>query len=446
MKKPISLFLLNIVFVFALSGQTKVETENFLSENDLTFLKELTKDVMESSRIYPEQKISEEFGSNNTGGVLIRPGGRACYPAFWIRDYAMSLASGFVTKEEQKHMLLLTASKQCDQTWITKAGSMVPLGAIADHIRTDDSKPIFFPGTYNYGGQGGKKWGMVPPYGDQYFFIHMAHFYVKTISKSNFLLNEVNGIRLIDRLEMAYKVPPTQQDGVLVYTTDHFRGVDFGFRDVINITGNLCFPSLLKYRASLQLAELFDKINRKDKADYFRAIAMRLKSEIPKIFSDERGMLLASTEKSKQPDVWSTALAVYFGVLEGEDMNKTCRFLSDTYKNGTLAYRGNIRHVLSSDDYNDSSAWEISIAKKNTYQNGAYWGTPTGWVCYAIAKVDAPLARKLASEYIQDLRINDYRKGGDFEAPVECFHPYGNKQNPVYLTTVTCPFAVFNSK
>jgi len=446
MRNPISLFLLNIVFVFVVNGQTKVETKSFLSENDLTFLKELSIDVIESSRIYPGQTVSDEFGSNNTGGVLIRPGGRNCYPAFWIRDYTMSLESGFVTKEEQKHMLLLTASKQCDQTWITKAGSMVPLGAIADHIRIDDGKPIFFPGTYNYSRQGGKTWGMVPPYGDQYFFIHMAHFYVKTISKSDFLLNEINGIRLIDRLEMAYKVPPTQQGDVLVYTTDNFRGVDFGFRDVINITGNLCFPSLLKYRASLQLTELFDMINRKDKADYYRAIAMRLKSEIPQVFSDERGMLLASTGKSKQPDVWSTALAVYFGVLEGEDMNKTCLFLSDAYKNGTLAYRGNIRHVLTTDDYNDSSAWEISLAKKNTYQNGAYWGTPTGWVCYAIAKVDALQARKLASEYIDDLRINDYRKGGDFEAPVECFHPSGNKQNPVYLTTVTCPFAVFNSK
>lgn len=444
MKNITVLILLNIVFVFALSGQTKIQTGNLLSDSDLSFLKELTKDVMESSRIYPEQNISDEFGSNNTGGILIRPGGRSCYPAFWIRDYAMSLESDFVTKEEQKHMLFLTASKQCDQTWITKAGSMVPLGAIADHIRIDDSKPIFYPGTYDYEKQGGKIWGMVPPYGDQYFFIHMAHFYVKNNLETEFLLNEINRIRLIDRLEMAYKVPPTRQDGVCVYSTDDFRGVDFGFRDVINITGDLCFPSLLKYRASVELAELFDLINRKDKADFYRGIALQLKDEIPKVFSDNRGMLLASTGKSMQPDVWSTALAVYLGILEGENLNRTCQFLNDSYKNGTLAYRGNIRHVLTCDDYSSSSAWEISLAKKNTYQNGAYWGTPTGWVCYAIAQVDYTQAKKLASEFVDDLRKNDYRKGGDFEAPFECFHPSGNKQNPVYLTTVTCPYAVFN--
>ena len=378
MKNVIVFIFLNFILVITLSGQAKTQTRNLLTESDLEFLKELTKDVLESSRIYLGQKISSDFGSNNTGGILIRPGGQDCYPAFWIRDYAMSLESGFVTKEEQKHMLQLTASTQNDQTWITKAGGMVPLGAIADHIRINDSKPIFYPGTYDYESQGQKKWGMVPPYGDQYFFIHMAYFYYKTTSSTDFLLNEVNGIRLIDRLEMAYKVPPTKQDGVLVYATDDFRGVDFGFRDAITITGNLCFPSLLKYRASIELTEMFDLMNRKDKAGIYRNTAKRLKNEIPKVFSDHRGMLLASTGKSSQADVWSTALAVYFDVLEGEEMNKTCQFLCDSYQNGTLAFRGNIRHVLTNDDFNDSTAWELSLAKKDTYQNGAYWGTPQG--------------------------------------------------------------------
>ncbi len=332
MKQTKILILLNIAFIIGLSAQTIDVSKSILSAADMEFLKEMTKEVMDSSRIYPGQKISEEFGSNNTGGVLIRPGGRSCYPAFWIRDYAMSLECGFVSKEEQKHMLHLTASKQCDQTWITNAGSMVPLGAMADHIRIDDSNPIFFPGTYNYNAQGGKTWGMFPPYGDQFLFIHMAWNYLKTTSETNFLLEEINGIKLIDRLELAFKVPPTRQDGILVYTSDDFRGVDFGFRDVITITGDLCLPSVLKFRASQELAELFERIGRKDKTDNYLKLANRLKNKIPETFSDHRGMLLASTGKSSQPDVWSTALAVYYGILEGENMKKTCRFLSDSYQ------------------------------------------------------------------------------------------------------------------
>jgi len=144
------------------------------------------------------------------------------------------------------------------------------------------------------------------------------------------------------------------------------QGVDFGFRDVIYITGKLCFPSILKFRASQEIAEMFEMSGNGNKAIIYRDIARRLKDEIPRTFSDNRGMLLASTGKSNQPDVWSTALAVYFGVLEGDNLDKTCQFLADSYKKGTLAYKGNMRHILTSDDFNDSTAWEISLAKKNT--------------------------------------------------------------------------------
>lgn len=439
------LIFLNLIFSMSLIGQNKNQSLPLLDNSDMEFLEEMTKDVLESSRIYQGQKVVDGFGRNTTGGVLIRPGGRSCYPAFWIRDYAMSIESGFVTSEEQKHMLLLTASTQCDQTWITNSGSMVPRGAIADHIRIDDGKPIFFPGTYDYNKQGEKTWGIVPPYCDQFFFIDMAYFYIKNTSSVKLLLQEINGMKLIDRLEMAYKVPPTRQNDVLVYTTNEFRGVDFGFRDAVKITGDLCFPSLLKYKASVELAELFELLHLKGKAEVYRNIANRLKSEIPQVFSDSRGMLLASTGKSKQADVWSTALAVYMGILEKDNLTTTCRFLRDAYRNGTLASRGNIRHILTCDDFNESTAWESSEAEKNTYQNGAYWGTPTGWVCYAIAKVDIPAAKQLAKEYVDDLRAGDYRQGPDFGAPWECYNAK-SAQNAVYLTSVSCPYSVFKQK
>jgi hypothetical protein len=136
---------------------------------------------------------------------------------------------------------------------------------------------------------------------------------------------------------------------------------------------------------------------------------------------------------------------VYLGVLEGERMKKTAQFFCDAYKNGTLASRGNIRHVLTCDDFSDSTAWESSLAGKNTYQNGAYWGTPTGWICFAMSKIDVPAAKQLAKEYIDDLRSGDYRKGPEFGAPWECFSE-GTAQNAVYLTTVACPYIVFKQK
>lgn len=444
MQKTVLLFL-TIVFSIKASAQAINGQKELLSASDLEYLAHLTRDVLENSRVYPGQAITPEFGKNNTNGTLVRPGGRATYPAFWIRDYAMSLDCGFVSVKEQMHMMRLTASRQCDQSWIGNAGSMVPAGAIPDHIRIDDGKPIYFPGTYDYMAQGGNTWGLFPPYCDQFFFIHMAYYLAVSGKSSRFLFETVNGLRVIDRLEMAFRVPPTRQDGVLVYTTEAFRGVDFGFRDAIQITGELCMPSLLKYRAALEMGALMKMIKQQEKANHYLAIAGRLKREIPSVFADQRGMLRASTAKSQQADVWSTALAVYFDVLTGEQLDKAARCITGAYNTGILAQRGNIRHIFTTDDYSAATAWESSLAAKNQYQNGAYWGTPTGWVCYTIAMVDTGAARQLAKEYIEDLRSEDFRKGPDYGGPWECYNSE-SKQNPLYLTTVSCPFAVFTNK
>lgn len=442
MKKVTFIFLVLLIH-FSVKSQPNQE-QGLLSAEDFNFLQQMTKDVVERSRVYPNQTVNKEFGSNNSGGVLIKPGGSEAYPAFWIRDYAMSIESGFIPVNEQKHMLLVAASGQCDQTWISDGGCMIPIGAIPDHIRLDDSRPIYFPGTYDYKGQGNKKWGMMPPYCDQYFFIDMAYFYTKSSASTHLLKEKIKGVKLIDRIEMAYKTPPTKQDGVMVYATEDFRGVDFGFRDVITITGELCMPSLLKYKASLELAELFTLLKKRDKAETYRLNAARLKVEIPLHFSDSRGMLLASTGKSNQVDIWSTVMAIYYGIIEGEQVLNASRAITDGYKKGLLAKSGNIRHIFIGEDFSEKSAWEKSLVRKGDYQNGGYWGTPTGWVCYVMAKTDPAAAKQLAKEYIDNLRAGDFRKGGNFGEPWECYNLEA-PQNSIYMTTVTSPYTVFKS-
>ena len=438
-------FLLPFLILILTNMLVQGQKNDFLHPSDIAFLEHMVKDVMDSSRIYPNQLISDNFGPNQTGGVLIRPGGRNSYPAFWIRDYAMSIGTGFVSQEEQKHMLLLTAKTQADKFQYTKWGTFIPKGAVADHIRIDDGKPIYFPGTYSYENQGEKKWGMQPPFCDQFFFIQMAFQYVQSFSASQLLNENIQGVRLIDRLELAYQMPPTDSITGLIKVTDENRGVDFGFRDAIYISGKLCFASLLKYQASLHLAYLFREMGVQEKALFYKNEAEKIKKSIIKTFINQDGMLLASSGTSAQADVWATSLAVHLGVLGGKNRLKAAKYLLKGYISGELSQKGNIRHILTSDDFNENSSWEKSLVPKNTYQNGAYWGTPVGWVCKALAYVDQVIAKKLASEYIQDLREGDFRKGGNFGAPWECFN--GNaKQNPVYLTSVAVPFIIFGKK
>lgn len=440
-------FIIITFFVSNLYAQdeTRQKHISIISKKDFAFLEELTRVVLDSSRILPGESATTESGVNNSGGILIRPGGRNAYPAFWIRDYAMALDCGFITPAEQKHMLLLTASTQCERAWITDNGSFIPYGSIADHIRIDDSKPIYFPGAMEYGRQGNKIFGMTPPYSDQYFFIHMAYYYVTTLSDVSMLSRNVNGKKMLDRLDIAFKVVPSREDNHIVYTTDDFRGVDFGFRDVITITGDLCLPSIFKYRAAKEMAELFQLLGEKETAERYSSIAKNIKKAIPEIFTDQRGMLRASTGKSSQPDIWSTALAIEYEILKGENLLNACNVLADLYARGEIAYKGHIRHIAISDDFNKETSWEYSLVKKNTYQNGAYWGTPVGWVVGAIARVDSNLAQKLVSEFIEELRVTDFRKGITFGGPYECFYSTEHKQNPVYLTSVACPYIVLRN-
>ena len=436
-----------IFFAILLMPCTLVQGQqkSILGTNDLVFLEQMVKDVMEASRIYPGQKISKDFGPNQTEGVLIRPGGRTSYPAFWIRDYAMSIETGYVSEKEQKHMLELTASTQSDSLIRTKWGTSIPKGSIADHIRIDDGKPIYFPGTYSFENQGEKKWGMQPPFCDQFFFIQMAYFYVKSFSKTPTLSKEINGVKLINRLEQAYQMPPSHPRSHLVQVDETNRGVDFGFRDAIYITGKLCYASLLKYQAAKQMAYLYGKMRNKSMSLRYQQEANLLKLSIIRTFIDTRGMLRASTGMSGQADVWATSLAINLGVLTGKSRLKAAQYLRDAYLRGELSQKGNIRHVIKSDDFSATSAWEKSVVPINTYQNGAYWGTPVAWVCQAIAFVDLPSAQKLAKEFIQELREGDFRKGDTFGSPWECFNDKLT-QNPVYLTSVAVPLIIFKKK
>lgn len=45
---------------------------------------------------------------------------------------------------------------------------------------------------------------------------------------------------------------------------------------------------------------------------------------------------------------------------------------------------GYVRHILTTNNFSKDTAWESSIYKYNTYQNGGYWATPTGWYAYAL--------------------------------------------------------------
>ena len=108
------------------------------------------------------------------------------------------------------------------------------------------------------------------------------------------------------------------------------------------------------------------------------------------------------------------------------------------FREKTAVQQGFVRHILTTDSKNNG-AWEKAISKVGTYQNGGYWGTPTGWYISAIYEVDREAAADMAKDYVQFLR-NNMRPDGVTQA-WEWFNPDSNTyRNDLYVASVALPY------
>lgn len=412
----------------------------------LDFLRAMTRDVVQAARVKPDEKRGGS-ATNTTGSTLIMPGGN--YPAFWMRDFALSLDSGFITAEEMGHHLRLAARCQNGPApRPLKNGLVIPPFAIPDHINFDGSA-AFYPGTYASGeDQGNGTYGFLPPVDDHYEFIHIADRLYHRTRQTDFLKESVNGLPLLERLLKAFEAPATDPVTELVVTQAKERAVGFGFCDSVYFTGAMLFPSLLRYRAAGQLLELCRAVGQ-TKLDRFNQAREGIASNLAPTFGEPSrigGWLLASTLVGRQPDVWGTLYALHLGALREDDARRARATIAEAVKSGIIALEGAVRHVPTDLDASPTSAWEKAACAHNTYQNGAYWHTPTGWLIEALAREHRPLAERIFQEYIQHLRQGDYRLGGKGRAPWECFGRNGKAaQNGVYMTSVALPWAVIQS-
>jgi hypothetical protein len=359
----------------------------------------------------------------------------------------MSLDSGLITPDEMRQHLRLIASRQNgSRRQKLKSGAIIPPYAIADHINFDGGA-VFYPGTMSAGDdQGGEPFGILPPADDHYEFLHIAYSLWKATNDASFLDETIEGLRLRERLARAFDAPQIDDStGGMVATSAKDRAVGFGFCDAVYLTGSILFASLLRYRAAREIVRIADatKISIVNNA---ANIATTMASHFGKVFADPAGSgwLFAATDVGRRPDVWGTLYALVLGVLAPEEARAARDAVINALRAGTITYEGAVRHVPTDHDASPASAWDrvapgVAI---NTYQNGAYWHVPTGWLIAAIDKYEPVLAARIFRDYIAHLRAQDFRKGPEFGAPWECFGRDGaGRRNAVYMTSVTVPLA-----
>jgi hypothetical protein len=401
------------------------------SKRDLEFLRALTLDVLNQSRVAPGTNGPPNWGIKNTVGFSLVTPGRRGYPAFWIRDFSMACDSGLVpTKELENHFLLVAKCQNGGTARKLKSGGILPPYCIPDHINFDGTA-VYYPGTYSSGeDQGAEPWGTFPPADDHYEFVHLGWLLVQQSKNRGMLSTKVGELTVLERMKKAFDSPVSDEESGLFETSKEARAVGFGFCDSITVTGKVLYPSLLRYRAAKELYSL-------TKEAKYRDAALRIERSIPITFGEpDLGWLKAATDIGQQADVWGTLLALHLGALDAPHSKLARRTVLEAFKAGTIALEGAVRHIPTDRDFSATSAWEKALEGKGIYQNGAYWHTPTGFLIEVLKMEDRNLAQKVFSDYVTHLR-----KGG--EIPWECFNPALNHaQNGGYLASVAWPYSV----
>jgi len=428
------------------TGQATGETTRPIDSSSLRFLKELSIATIESARIRPGHR-RDDSDPNTTGITLITPGGN--YPALWTRDFAMSLDCGLIDAAEILPQLRLVAKCQngAEERRLS-SGAIIPPFAIVDHVNFSGGA-VFYPGAYSAGeDQGAPPWGPLPPIDDHFYFIHIAYALWRDTGKADFLDEMIGGRSLFDRLEGAFHSPMCDPKTGAAVANKERRAVGFGFQDSVYLLGAMSFATLLRYRAALQLSELSTMRGKSQAAREYAQTARNIAAHFVPIFGDPAkrdGWLLAATEVGKQPDVWATLFALHLGVLPAEDAARARNTVAAAVRapGHTIEYQGAVRHVPSDRYFAPNQCWEAGGGAVNTYQSGAFWHTPTGWLIEALQPVDPALARQVCDRFIAHLRKGDFRKGKNHHAPWECFGlGMAGAQNPVYMTSVTLPLAI----
>jgi hypothetical protein len=426
-----------------------------LSPADKSFLCLLTRDVCRACSIPPNAGSGPEMWAVNHRDVpLIAPGGH--YPAFWTRDMTMSLAAGFFAPSEVlPHLRLLAAGQNGPEPFKHPLGWEVPAWSIPDHMQ-NGSRPVYFPGigadaypdhapTWN---------GDLPPQDDHYYITSCAHWYWRNTGCSNFLTEVIRGVPLIERLIRAFDAPETDAATGLCTTTDERRAIGFGFHDTVHLSGKMLFVSLLRWQAAGELAELCSAAGRVSDVEKYLQVRQQVQTSLNTAFDDSDrigGWLLAATGTGRQPDVWGTCLALHLGVLSPERAADAAQTIVRATRKGEVAHEGAVRHVPLGHDFAPGQCWEKTEwphAKYGHYQHGGYWHTATGWLVSALATQDISLARQIAKDYVDHLRLRDYRnsKHGK-DAPWESIGPGKEYDtNSVYLTSVTIPWSILRDR
>lgn len=185
----------------------------------------------------------------------------------------------------------------------------------------------------------------------------------------------------------------------LVYNDPEKPHSPYGFTDTVCKTGTLFMESLLFWRACRMMEELCGAFARKA-AGHYAALAAAVEDAIFSLRDPEDGSWYAASADCRQKDIWGMAYMLYIDFpLPAAAKTSLIDFLCTNYDR--YMYQGQVRHLLSGE------YWQKLLidVPPETYQNGAYWATASGWLIWCLAHKNISLAVRAATEaaaYLQE--------------------------------------------
>ncbi len=385
----------NFVLFFTISalllaaGKTYAVTDSVSLNEAVRWLEE------ESNRLIRASRRTMEDGTS-----AFPPQVGIGYEAFWLRDYAYTLEGSIDSYSDRE---LLDASR-------TFIRSMRADGAGVDCVKFD-GQPIYKPGFGTLGANPVAD-------GSQFTVAVVWHTYRKT-RDLRFLKKNIDTL-----IKTMRNVPRNPKTKLVHIKDDGWDRCPYGFTDTVRMQGDVLFCSLLYVEAGRRLSDLLNIVGRKNEAAEWKSEADVVAENIREVFWDEQvGLFRAATIHCKEHHIWGSAFAVYLGVADEGQSIAIARYFKDNYSR--IVQNGQIRHLPG------GVYWELCIASRDTYQNGAYWATPTGWFVYTLDLVDPVLADRTVIDM-----VSDFKKGG------VCEWILGEKRKlPNYLASASLPLA-----
>lgn len=190
----------------------------------------------------------------------------------------------------------------------------------------------------------------------------------------------------------------------LVYNDPQKPHSPYGFTDTVCKTGRLFMESLLVWRACRMMEILCTRFGT-GSSSLYKEKADRIERSIHLLRDEETGIYFAADKDCRQLDIWGNAYMLYIGFpCDKADRQNILDFLVTHYDE--YMYCGQVRHLLKGE------YWQRLLINvpEETYQNGAYWATATGWIIWCLAQSSYPLAIRTITE-----ALDYFKKEGSFE-------------------------------